>query len=148
MSSVMIFDAKLKEERDYWSKRLVGVGTTMLLDPDCQADLALPAVDAQRVSDGKGERRLQGRLDYRFDPSLNADLDRLTGSSPFLLFVLLVSSLNVCLRRYTDTSEVAIGSPPLAESGQANALVIVNEVKDGERFRDLLLRVRQSLLEA
>jgi len=150
MSAVLIFDTKLQEERDYWLKRLEGIAaaTTMLDLGPHTISMRAPAVEPPLLSAGLDKRRLRGRLDYRFDPTLTAHLHRITGSSPFLLYTLLVGGLKVCLRRYTDAAEVAVGSPPLAACSHANALVIVDEVRDGESFRGLLQRVRQSLLDA
>jgi hypothetical protein len=136
------------EERNYWLKRLEGIAVAAAgLDLGSNLAGISPSAD-ETPSSTPDKRGLRGRLDYRFDSTLTADLHRLTGHSPFLLYTLLVSGLKVCLRRYTDEVDVAIGSPPLAASDHANALVIVDEVRDEESFRDLLHRVRQTLLDA
>src|SRR5262245_21280449 len=101
----MIFDAKLKEERDYWLKRLEGITAATVLEPDYHTiGVRPPADDAPLSPAGSGERRLRGRLDYCFDAALNPDLRRLTNSSPFLLYTLLVSGLKACLRHYTGAA--------------------------------------------
>src|SRR5262245_6455118 len=150
MADAMIFDSKLKEEGSYWLKRLAGVGTAATMqDPDHNTVSARSNIDnAQPLPTDAGERGLQGRLDHCFGATLTAHLYHLTGPSPVLNYTLLVSALKVCLQRYTGATEVAVGSPPLAECNHANVLVIVNEVKGQESFRELLLRVRQSLLDA
>ena len=148
MADVIIIDSKLKEEKDYWLKRLAGMVVATTLDPDLHmVGARFASDDTPPLPDGVVERR-RGRLDYCFDTTLTAHLHRLTGPSPFLTYTLLVSGLKVCLRRYTGAAEVVVGSPPLAECRHANALVIVDEVRDGESFRDLALRVRRNLLEA
>jgi amino acid adenylation domain-containing protein/FkbM family methyltransferase len=150
MSDVMIFDTKLMEERNYWLKQLEGIAPAMVaLDSGWgTSSMRPPAHETPLLSADLDKRRLRGSFEYRFDAPLTAHLHRLAGSSHFLLYTLLISSLKVCLRRYTDAIEVTIGSPPLAECNHANALVIVDAVRDEESFRDLLQRVRQSLLNA
>jgi amino acid adenylation domain-containing protein len=150
MSGVIIFDAELKEERDYWLKRLAGITVpTRMLDPDRHTvGDRHPVCDVPPLPADIGKYRLRRRLDHRFDTALTTQMHRLTAASPFLLYALLVSALKVCLSRYTGAAEVVVASPPLAEYSQANALVIVGEVRCGESFRELLLRVRQGLIDA
>jgi amino acid adenylation domain-containing protein len=150
MSAVTIFDTKLMEERNYWLKRLesVAVATTRLDLGPRENGISPTGDETQLLSTALDKRGLQGRLGHRFDATLTSHLHRLTGSSPFLLYTLLVSGLKVCLQRYTDAMKVTVGSPPLAECDHANALVIVNEVRGEESFREFSHRVRQSLLDA
>ena len=150
MSDVIIYDAELMEERNYWLKRLEGVAVAnTALDLGPHAIATLPPSDGTPLLTAEPDkRRLWGRLDHRFDATLTTNLRRLTGPSPFLLYTLLVSGIKVCLRRYTGAVEAPVGSPPLAECDHANSLVIVDEVRDGESFRELLRRVRQGLLNA
>jgi amino acid adenylation domain-containing protein len=150
MSAVIVFDAKLMEERNYWLKRLEGVAVARtMLDLDLSATTARPPSNGIPLSSADlDKRRLKGRLNYSFDATLTTNLRRLTGPSAFLLYTVLVSGVKVCLRRYTGTVAAPLGSPPLAECDHANALAIVDEVRDGESFRELLQRVRQGLLNA
>jgi amino acid adenylation domain-containing protein len=138
------------EERNYWLKRLDRAAfATTRLDLGPQAIGVRPTGDeTQSSSTAVDKRGFKGRLDHRFDVTLTANLHRITGSAPFLLYALLVSGLKVCLQRYTDAILVTICSPPLAECDHANALVIANEVRYEESFRELSHRVRQSLLDA
>jgi amino acid adenylation domain-containing protein len=137
------------DERNYWLKRLEGMAAATTLDLGSHIiSQRSPADETPWLHSDLDEPREWRTLEYRFESTPLAHLRRITGRSPFLLYTLLVSSLKVCLRRYTGTVKVAVGSPPLAECDHANALVIVDEVKYGESFRDLLQRVRQSLLDA
>jgi amino acid adenylation domain-containing protein len=144
MSGALIFDSKLKEEGKYWLQRLAGsADARRTLNPDNHK-----AIDHPLSRSEKSEQRLSGRLYYQFDRALYTQAHQLAGGSPFLIYTLLVSVLKVCIFRYTEAAGTAVGSPSLAECGQDNTLVISTEVNEGESFREFLLRVRQTLLEA
>jgi amino acid adenylation domain-containing protein len=91
-------------------------------------------------------------VDFEIDGELLDQLARLTGGEPFLEHAALAAALTACLHRYTQASPVVIGCPAILSEGApgeaANAVPLVNEIDAQASFRQLLLRVRQNLLEA
>ncbi len=74
-----------------------------------------------------------------------------TGGEPFLEYAALVAALAACLYRSTQASPIVIGCPAMRsedEPGEPNAVAIVNAVDGQMSFRQLLLAVRQTLLDA
>jgi len=129
---MIIFDAKLKEERDYWLKRL-------------SEEIPLSGVACDRQP---GAGRLPGLCHYRLSPDLTSQLDRLCGGSDFLLYTMLLAAVKLCLMRYSGNHIVAVASPSLLEAEAANALVIVSHLGEAMTYQELLLAVRENLIEA
>ncbi|HZI16962.1 MAG TPA: amino acid adenylation domain-containing protein [Pyrinomonadaceae bacterium] len=131
---IFAFDAALLEERDYWVGRLArGRGPSNLI------------AEHQRPAFYPADRDA-----FEFAPPEDALrlLTALAGGSPFLTYTALVAALGVCLQRYTGGEGVVIGSPALKEHGRPNALVVAFDLDERASFRDLLLKVRETLLES
>lgn len=129
-----VFDARLKESRDYWVERLSGETEYSSLN----LDYPRPGT----YSPGKDT------LELRVEPETLAALTALTGNSSFLVYATLLATLTACLHRHTASTRIGIGSPCLKETEAQNLLTIVNDVDHHLPFQQLLLNVRQSLLEA
>ena len=130
---VTIFDTKLKEERDYWIKRLSFERevSNVMLDHDRPAEYS-PVKQVVEVS--LPEKDLQ-------------KLVALTSKSPVLLNATLMAAISVVLHRYTESRNIVVGSPVLKDT-KPNVVAIVNEVNGKMSFRQLLLKVRETLFEA
>src|SRR5689334_9607662 len=130
---VTIFDTKLKEERDYWVKRLSFERelSNVMLDHERPIEYS-PAKQSVEISlSGTDFQKLVG----------------LTGKSPVLLNAALMAAISVVLHRYTESRNVVVGSPVLKDN-RPNVVAIVNEVDGRMSFRQLLLKVRETLFEA
>ncbi len=134
---ILIFDQQLLEQRRYWADRLSDLAPAARLKPIAPGSLA--------------ETVNRDAITFNLPQELCSRLETLTGGSPFLLYTALLAALKVCLYKYTHDSTVVVGSPG-RKRGDAtqleNALVIVDEVADHLSFRQLLLNVRQTLLDA
>lgn len=133
-SDVVIFDTKLKAERDYWLKRVASVTTTCGLSPDYQRN--------------GSEVREKAVVEIAVRRELSLQVFALTGESPFLLYTTLMAALKICLHKYSNHDFITVGSPPLKELGKTNALAILDQLDSEMSFQELLLKVRESLLEA
>jgi amino acid adenylation domain-containing protein len=136
-SGVVLFDQKLLDERAWWVERL--------LAPATQASLPL---DQPRPA-------VRGEPATAVEVTLRAQLhDKVLGlakGSAFLHYTLFVAATQLVLHRYTGATRLVVGSPARVSSEAArvvNALSIVTEIDGAQSFRDFLLAVRQSLLEA
>ncbi len=131
---VLIFDSQLLEERDYWRNRLSGITATSGLPPDY--DLAQARSASRSV------------VELSLPPSLAQELEELTSGSPFLIYTTFLAAVKVCLHRYSEGQTIIVGSPPLKELGKPNSLAIVTEIDPGMTFRQLLVNLRETLLQA
>jgi non-ribosomal peptide synthetase component F len=91
-------------------------------------------------------------MEFEIDGDLYRRLTLLTNGSPFLLYATLMSVLKICLHKYTGSGTIVVGSPAMLDPKQAttkaNAVAIVDAVDEQQSFRQLLLQVRNNLLEA
>src|ERR1700681_1191947 len=130
----LVFDAKTREERAYWLNRLGGeVGLSTIVRDDERPQAYSTEMDAAEFTlTGAPFRRLSA----------------FTGGSPFLTYTLLMTALKICLHKYMGSDVVVVGSPALKELGRANAVAIADAVPDHATVRELLVAVRETLLEA
>ncbi|HSF41147.1 MAG TPA: amino acid adenylation domain-containing protein [Thermoanaerobaculia bacterium] len=139
-SRIAVFDDAQKAERDYWVQRTVDLPS---LPPSLHLDGERPVSRGAEL----------GQVPIVFSGPVHADLDKVTRGSQFLLYTTLLAALKVCLRG-TDPGEqiVAVGSPARLKDGatpaKANALAIVDRLSPEQTFRQLLVAVRTSLIEA
>ena len=79
-------------------------------------------------------------------------LSHITKNEPLLEYASVAAALNVCLHRYTKSTSIAVGAPAIRTAGdksdEENVIVVVNELNGQMTFRQLLLAVRQSVLDA
>lgn len=133
----LVFDRELIEERDYWLDRL-----------------SRPIGDSNLRLDHERPSRLSGRMDMvpiPIDERTRRRFDEVTAGSAFLLYTALLTAIKVCLHKYTGSSRIAVGSPSrdTSENSQPpNLVVVVDDIDDQSSFRQLMLNVRQTLLEA
>ena len=137
-SGIFLFDAEIKEHKDYWVKKLSRSleWSTLALDFERTEEFA-PITDAVPLT---------------VDAQLYQGVSKITGGSPFLLYTFLLSTLKICLHKYHSSDTTFVGSPTvkLSKEGkqQGNVLTIIDEVDDRLSFRRFLLQVRETLLEA
>lgn len=128
----------LPDERRYWLEKLAGGPSPSGPRPD------------HSRPEGRWER--SATVAFQIEGEIFEQLSRLTGGEPFLEHAALAATLTACLYRSTQASPIAIGCPAMKpESGAAdlsNAIPIVNHVDGQMTFRQLLLGVRQTLLDA
>jgi amino acid adenylation domain-containing protein len=128
----------LAETRQYWREKLAG-------DPRPIG----PRPDHRRPED-RCERSATAA--FELDGEVFDQLVKLTGGEPFLEYAALVAAAAACLYRYTQVSPIVLGGPAIkseAEPGDLhNVVPLVNHVDGQMTFRQLLLGVRQTLLDA
>ena len=135
---VTIFDTKLKEERDYWIERL-----------SFEQELSNVGLDHDRPSEYSPVKQV---VEVCLSGPDFQRLVELTSRSPVLLNATLMAAVSVVLHKYTESRNVVVGSPVLKDSNgirqRPNVLAIVNEMNGRMSFRQLLLKVRETLFEA
>jgi amino acid adenylation domain-containing protein len=126
----------------WWKRQLDGV-----------APLELP-LDRQRpvAQDYRGER-----LALTLAPDLLARLKQLCRQEQVTLYMLLLAAFKVVLARWSGQSDIAVGSPVAGRERYelegligffVNTLVIRTDTGGNPTFRELLLRVKKTVLDA
>ena len=135
-NQVSRYGKSISEDRDYWLRRLARFADRAML-----------------VSDFDGRLSAGGREDcveVIVPENAAQELARLTAKSPLLIYAALLAVFKICLFKYTAASPVIVGSPPRSSGAgtKNNVVPIVTELAEKMTVRDLLLRVRENLLEA
>ena len=116
-----------------------------------QATRAEPVVPRLRRRRPEEFRPRTGSFYFDIEGEVYRRLRTLTGGELFLQYAAVTAAVTLCLHRYSGSSPIAVGCPALASSDEPdaqNVLVIVNDIEDQTTFREFLLNVRQTLLEA
>ena len=133
-----IFDAKLKEDRDYWIEKLSAIHSNSSLKRDFKRC--------------PNESSRNSRIQFRIEGGSYAKLVTITGGLDLLIYAVLMAVLKLCLHKYTSERLVVVGSPSIRSKdsgvGTDNSLAIVDEVDDTITFRSFLLQVRETLAAA
>ena len=135
-------DAALAGHLGYWRDRLAGAAVLDL--PTDHRRPPLPAHASERRS-----------LDL--DPALVERLERLARGSGATLFATVLAALKVLLHRYSGQTDIVVGSPIAGRSRPetealigcfVNTLVLRTDLSGDPGFRELLGRVRETVLGA
>jgi amino acid adenylation domain-containing protein len=137
-SDMLIYDRSTLEDREYWVNRLFDLAETSSIRTD------RPRPGIYQAESGSYEIEICGEL--------YAKLNKVTAGGDFLLYTALVAALKVCLYKYSGSNNIVIGTPVRKRESHSlqtpNALAILDRLDDQLSFRQLLLKVRQTLLDA
>ena len=122
-----------REEREYWKSRLGEGWYPAAPWPDYDVTVTSSAFNV---------------VHYRFGAELSRQLWRMSNSSAFLYYTILLAGLKLTLWRYTGQVRLAVGAASLRQWGRENALVIADELAPQGTFRQVLTQVRETLLAA
>ena len=131
-SKRQLFDSRLKEQKDFWVKKLSHeVGFSGL------------RLDHDRPGTFLGDK---DHIELPLAAETQQKLLRLTGSSPILIYSTLMAVLKVCLYKYNGSTSIVVGSPSRNDDeSDPNLLPIVDELAGDESFLKFLFRVRENL---
>ncbi len=124
----------LTEAREYWMNQLSGDFEEAFILSDLPRTRKYE--EKSRLVSIKGEQYL----------SL---VEICKGSEPSI-FVFLLTALEVLLHKYTGSSEIFVGIPPLKAQGRAlnNIFITRNKIEAENTYKSLLLRVKDSVLQS
>lgn len=134
---------RLEKQLAYWREKLA----------DAAPELDLPTDFLRQVNLSHRGGRALLRLDSRLTNALN-ELSRQEGVS---LFMILLAAFKLILRRYTGQDDIIVGAPNAGRQRVEtepligfflNTLVLRTEVGDDITFRELLQRVKETVLGA
>ncbi|PKQ89070.1 hypothetical protein CXK86_21075 [Paenibacillus sp. BGI2013] len=133
----------IKSQEAFWLETLKGPLPTLQLP----TDFSRPD---RKTYDG-------AKMTFYADEALTARIGKLGARTGTTLYMLLLSALNVLLHKYTNQSDILIGSPVTGrQQGNfdatigmfVNTIVLRNEPVPDDSFRELLLDVKQRTLSA
>lgn len=133
----------LEEQLAYWRRQLEHLPDSLDLPTDRSCEQA-------RTLHGSSHEFVVSR-------ALTEDLKALSRQRGVTLFMTLLAGLSILLFRYTGQDDIVIGSPTAGRSHPAlaglvgffvNTLVLRTDLSGDPTFLELLMRVRQTCLEA
>lgn len=128
-------DQAMKQRLDYWKARLANAPT-----------LELP-IDRPRPAVQSYSRKIQ---QFSLSLDLTESLKTLSQHENVTLFTTLVAAFQVLLHRYSGQDDIVIGTSNATghlEAEDLNTLVLRTDVSGDPTFRELLVRVREIVLE-
>ncbi|MEZ2339475.1 condensation domain-containing protein, partial [Mucilaginibacter sp. RCC_168] len=132
----------LNNKMAYWQQQLAGLQVLNLPTDHTRTPL--------RSSKGAA-------AGFRLDKELTASLERMSLDNGATLYMTLLSAFNILLHKYTGQDDICVGSPVAGRQMQEvegligffiNTLVLRNRISPGMSFREFLLQVRKTTLEA
>jgi amino acid adenylation domain-containing protein/non-ribosomal peptide synthase protein (TIGR01720 family) len=126
------------KEREYWLAKLSGE----IQKSHFPYDYIRPA----------GEALDRESLHFKMSGTLFTRLMKLSNQSDLKLHMILTAGLLILLYKYTGSRDIIIGTPVLKQEVEANfinsVLALRCEIKDDMTFKEFLLMVRQTVIEA
>jgi tyrocidine synthetase-3 len=132
--------AKKIKERDFWLNQLKGnpVKTRFPFD-----------YDKRKPGEGCGNELVYR---FRFPGEIFSKLTKLSRGSDYTLNAILAAGLAALLNKYTGSRDIIFGAPIYKQEIETEfintLLVLRNPVKENMTFKDLLLQVSQTIMEA
>jgi non-ribosomal peptide synthetase component F len=130
--------AEKTRERDYWHNKLSG-------------ELVRSRFPACYKREGADERP-PDTVSFEFSQELSAGLIKLSAGSDIRLHIILAAGLTLLINKYTGLHDIIVGSPiwgpDIKEKLINTVLALRNQLTDTMTFKELLLEVRKTLVEA
>jgi len=134
---VATVESQFRKERDYWTNKLSGELVKAGFPYNSKKLIENNPVEAAAFS-------LAGELFSR--------LLKISGGSDARLHIILAAGLNLLLGKYTGLQDIVIGSPIYRQDAEGqlvnSVLALRNHINDNMTFKELLMQVNQTLLEA
>ena len=133
----------LKKQLGYWQEKLANAPTVLELPLDRPRPAILSTKGANEY--------------FILSKSVTENLNQLAGQTGTTLFMVLLSAFYVLLYRYTGQKDIVVGSPIANRNRQeiepligffVNTLALRGELTSNLSFKELLLQVKQTTLEA
>ncbi|MGE5342426.1 MAG: amino acid adenylation domain-containing protein, partial [Candidatus Omnitrophota bacterium] len=135
---LLIAAGKKVKEKEFWLEKLSG-------------DLpkgSFPFTHSERMSNEGIDS-----VNFRFDGHLYSGLMKMSAGSDVRLHMILTAILTLLIARYSGNDDILVGTP-LLSSGKESAglintvLVLRNQLTEEMSFKELLLQVRQTMIQA
>jgi amino acid adenylation domain-containing protein len=129
---------KKTKEKDYWLKKLSGEIVKSSFPTCCKKEGAAD--------------QLRDTVSFEFSQELSSGLFKLSSGSDIRLHIILTACLTLLINKYTGLNDIIIGSPiwesDIKQKLINTVLALRNQITDTMTFKELLLEVRKTLIEA
>jgi amino acid adenylation domain-containing protein len=133
----LIAARQMVKEKEYWVKKLSG-------------DLAVSTFFYDKKM-GENKRTCD-TVDFKLEENIFPKLMKFSKGSDHTLHIILTAALVLLVNKYTGNQDVIIGTPIYKQHVQAEflntMLVLRNSLHDRLTFKELLLQVKETLIEA
>jgi amino acid adenylation domain-containing protein len=131
------------KERDYWLQKLHRPPARTGFPCDCCKD----SIERTTLRAG-----LLKTKNFKFSVELSASLIKLSNSSHARLFMLLAAGLAALINKYTGKKDIIVGTSIIKQETHLRlinqVLALRNRVEDHMTFKELILHVKETFLEA
>lgn len=126
-------------ERDYWLQKLDG-------------ELSFSSFPADFPDQGIGKKTMDS-IEFTLEDKLCSRLLELSNGYDYTLHMLLMTGFVILLERFTGNTDVVVGMPVYKQEEEEGeyintVLALRNQLEADMTFKDLLLQVRQTIIEA
>jgi len=132
-------------ERDYWLNKLSGEITPTVFPYDRQP---VNKKDPAAPQPGK----VITAKEFKLPAAQEARLIKLSGGYDYSLHMILAAAVMTLLHRYTGKTDIIIGMPiyrqDTGDTFVNTLLALRNRVEDGMTFKELLVQVKQTVIQA
>ena len=126
------------KEREYWLKKLSGE----LLKSSFPYEFTSSDMNARRLNTQK----------FEFSGDILSKLIKLSNESDRRLYMILLAGFVVLLYKYTGNRDIIVGMPVEKQEIEGEfintVLTVRNQLKENTTFKELLLQVRKTVIEA
>jgi len=125
--------AKIK---DYWMEKLSG-------------NLIISQITADNIV-GDSEKNLKkDYLEFCIPEKVGKFINKISRESYYGIYMVLLTGVNYLLYKYTDNQDIILGAPMFNGDNNLNSIIILrNNINKNMTFKQLLLNVRTSVIEA
>ena len=137
-AQLSLLDIKLKNEREYWLRKLSG-------------DLVVSGLplDYRRPEEFVAAK---DAVHFSFEQGAESRLNEICQNKETLAFTVFVTALGICLHKYANHEDVIVGAVIHEQYGDVaslnQTLALRNEVKGSMTVRQLIENIRRTLFEA
>ncbi len=128
------------KEREYWMKKLSGQMVKTFIPPDNEK---------RKIPDSPSSREIH---QLTINGAHFAGLMKLSNTSDPRLFMILVTTWNILLSKYTSSQDIIVGTTIPRQEAEGEfintVLALRNQWSHETTFKELLMQVRQTIIEA
>ena len=131
------------KERDYWLKKLAGEIVKSVFPYDNKKAIGMESIESSYELE---------TVKFTFSNELFSRLTKLSNRFDPSLHMIFTAAVVLLLAKYTRSSDIIVGAPVLKQEIEARfintVLILRNTVEDPGIFKELLLQIRQTIVEA
>jgi amino acid adenylation domain-containing protein len=140
--NILLSDSRFKAQKAYWLDRL---------SPDLATDLLIPTRKNDQSPFPQGSQKKKA-IPVPFSKELSETMIKLGKDSDLAIYIILLAGVKSLIYWYSENRDIIVVSPvyqpDVSEETFNDYTFIRSEISDEMTFKELVLEVRQSVLEA